>query len=1102
VKLEVSGHDTNLDTAALKTQYRDALADTVAGTVFTKSVSGKDINYSWKSAAVEGTTYSLARSREKIYEARTGVVDGTTRVLTDDDGDIVYDIIEDFSWNFSAQTYVAPLTALTEAGSLGANLEVQEQKDQYASALLDTDRATAFTRTTSGANVSYSWKSVEGGKTYNLGYEVVKIHAADGARVEERAKWLFSEQSYVAKSVVEGRAANLSTAELKAQYAAALSDTDSSTYYTQIISGSDLSFSWESVDGGRTYSLSSERVKVETGEEDGKPVYGYQPVKWTFSAQFRVVKDEIVHQDVEFNDDAMDGQYQSALSDTDAATSFTKSISGSDISYSWKSLNNAKTYSLSRTAQKSYIPETETVNGQTRVRKDADGKVIYKTHTEVVDGRPVTVMDHAVETKWSFSEQCLVTHAEVDAYGTMFRGAPGGSLPAVPAELETQELKDQLAAALADTTSSTFYTRMTSGTNTSYSWNSRDGGVSYNLGAEVSKVLQPDNTTYQPKMKWSFSTQSYVLRTAVDDWVSSLPQDQRSQYEAALEDIDDSTCFTRAVSGGSVNYSWTSPDGIKTYMLANEKVPAEESADGYESAKWSFSTQYRVLRAEVEGHLSALDDDQQAQYTAALADANGSTVYMKTVSGTEVNYVWQNPAKTVTYSLNRTLQRLSDAAGNLLIVTPPVHKWTFASQVLVEKALVSAMNVVLENDAVRAQYESALRDDTSNSTEYTRSASGDEISFSWKSKAGRKNYSLVRTIAKVLQADGTTWASVARWAFSSQETIRRSDVDAFVDNLESSDQKVRYQAALAAADDGAAYTKAVSGNETTYSWKSADLVTTFTMLQSVPSPGIEKWSFSAQALVRHAEVEIALTDLEEDQRAAYEAAIADVDEKTEYMRTVSGKDVSYSWKSVDETKNYTLNRTMTRVQQQDGSFAEVYAAAFTVQCAVTKAELEEKALRVDDPEQRAQAAAVIAGILPGVTGIIRAETGSETSYSWENSRGNVTYALSFGTVWEETDAVTHDGVFLDLWQFSEQTLVLKSEVEGYLSSLGSSEQEKFLSALETDTVTKATVYTKSVSGGDISYSWQNPDLTESFTLSRQPVWEETDTDTHAGSFVA
>ena len=289
VKLEVSGHDTNLDTAALKTQYRDALADTVAGTVFTKSVSGKDINYSWKSAAVEGTTYSLARSREKIYVARTGVVDGATRVLTDDDGDIVYDIIEDFSWNFSAQTYVAPLTALTEAGSLGANLEVQEQKDQYASALLDTDRATAFTRTTSGANVSYSWKSVEGGKTYNLGYEVVKIHAADGARVEERAKWLFSEQSYVAKSVVEGRAANLSTAELKAQYAAALSDTDGSTYYTQIISGSDLSFSWESVDGGRTYSFPVSASRSRPAKRTGS-LFTASACEGTFSAQFRVVR--------------------------------------------------------------------------------------------------------------------------------------------------------------------------------------------------------------------------------------------------------------------------------------------------------------------------------------------------------------------------------------------------------------------------------------------------------------------------------------------------------------------------------------------------------------------------------------------------------------------------------------------------------------------------------------------------------------------------------------------------------------------------------------------------------------------------------------------
>ena len=549
-----------------------------------------------------------------------------------------------------------------------------------------------------------------GGKTYSLNHETVKVLNAD-----DQGKVSFSEQSYVAKSTVEGYAAQLATQELKDQYDVALADTDASTYYTQTISGTDLSFSWKSLDGSKTYTLASERIKVQTGEQDGKPVYGYQPVKWNFSSQFRVQKVEIEAQAKSFDKQAVTDKYLNALDlaandttdDVNDATVFTKIESGTEVSYSWKSISETRTYSLSRAKEKVYIPETETVNGVSRIKTDADGNVIYKTRTRVVDGEDVTDLDFTEETKWNFSEQVLVLRSEVEQYSTLALSMPNG-ISAEAAELETQQLKDQLAAALR-ATSATSFTRTISGSSISFSWKAEEGGKTYSLSGDLAKVLKADGTGYAGKVKWSFAEQVYVLKDQVDDYVSKLPADQQSRYTAALADTDDSTYFTRAVSGDTVSYSWKSLDGIKTYSLVNERVKDVAAEGGYKPAKWSFSEQYRVVKAEVEGHVLGLEEDQQEQYTNALRDVNDATVYTKTLSGTDASYGWQNPLETVTYNLSRSLQRFSDAEGELVAVVPPDYKWAFSSQTLVEKAVVKGSGASIENDAMRSQYIGAGR---------------------------------------------------------------------------------------------------------------------------------------------------------------------------------------------------------------------------------------------------------------------------------------------------------------------------------------------------------------------------------------------------------
>ncbi|HPW65253.1 MAG TPA: hypothetical protein PLY30_03740, partial [Candidatus Omnitrophota bacterium] len=513
--------------------------------------------------------------------------------------------------------------------------------------------------------------------------------------------------------------------------------------------------------------------------------------------------------------------------------------------------------------------------------------------------------------------------------------------------------------------------------------------------------------TFRDGEKWAFSEQVYVDITDVNDRAGQLGTPElRAQYRAALLDVMDSTYYTRMTSGANVTYSWKSKDGVQTYTLSEERVvvtPAAEAEGGTpgitppvysdSNAKWGFSAQFRVQKGEVASHVNDLESEYRNAYAAALRVP--SEAYFRTVSGADTSYSWTALDKGVTYSLSCSPEKVyvpatevvdgvvrikTDAAGKVIYETTNgvfdteiLPKWIFSEQVVVPKETVHANIALLETDAVRAQAYAAL-DGVDAVAAFTRTLSGTATSFSWESLTGGKTFGLNCDATKVMTSEAPlpVYADGFKWTFNETSLALRSDVEAQASHVPA-DQRQQYDVALADTDDHSAYfTRSLSGTAVNYSWRSLGGVKTYSLaIEQVKTGDVltpAKWTMSVQTRVRKSEVEKQVKEfknrsmrqqyldaLDLDDEGNPDETTNDVDDATVYTKTEIGSDVSYSWKNLDNTATFSLNRSLQRISDAAGNLAGTRIQwTFSKQVLVTGDLVDDYAGKIENGAVRTQ----------------------------------------------------------------------------------------------------------------------------------------------------
>ena len=94
-------------------------------------------------------------------------------------------------------------------------------------------------------------------------------------------------------------------------------------------------------------------VEVETGKDpSGNSVFGLEVGSWSFSEQIAVLKSAVEANIGQLWDSDQITQMTAALADTDEFTTYTRTTSGTNVSYGWQSIDKAlgekaRNYSLS-----------------------------------------------------------------------------------------------------------------------------------------------------------------------------------------------------------------------------------------------------------------------------------------------------------------------------------------------------------------------------------------------------------------------------------------------------------------------------------------------------------------------------------------------------------------------------------------------------------------------------------------------------------------------------------------------------------------------------------------------------------------------------------
>ena len=223
-----------------------------------------------------------------------------------------------------------------------------------------------------------------------------------------------------------------------------------------------------------------------------------------------------------------------------------------------------------------------------------------------------------------------------------------------------------------------------------------------------------------------------------------------------MQDVGPNSQYNIQTSAdGSKSWTWTSADGATTYALHQTlvSIASSDRTTLQVISKWSFEAQSQIGSAEVQGSINQITDaadKSQAQQAFDGAVANEQVAFIKTVSGADTTYQW-NDAMDVS-----VLQTLSLAS------TPAGIQVSFSTEMPLAPQGLASLGQNLTDPARLAQFNAAIQDviplgsvPPMQWTQLTRTkdSNGRVTSWSWTSADGLTTYKLMNDKVWLLQPD-------------------------------------------------------------------------------------------------------------------------------------------------------------------------------------------------------------------------------------------------------------------------------------------------------------------------------------------------------------
>ncbi len=307
---------------------------------------------------------------------------------------------------------------------------------------------------------------------------------------------------------------------------------------------------------------------------------------------------------------------------------------------------------------------------------------------------------------------------------------------------------------------------------------------------------------------------------------ANLSEADLVQLNQAMLDVGPNTQYSLQtdVNNDSKSWIWTSADGKTTYKLINAKVKIRQSDETIQTIdKWSFEASSVVTKVDVEAvGAQLLIPEARAQFEQALASTNASTVFTRTVSGTDTVYSWTDAENlAVSYQLWTGIVSVMNEDGTVT----QRQETNFSKSERIGPVGLDQYAQNLTDPAQRAQFEAAMQDVMPNvALNHWISGDGVTESWSWKSADGKTVYALnknTNTMVPVGMPDVNgnypSFQTEIHWSFEASSTVTKSELEQFVSQL-SADSLVHFTEALAQTDASTVFAKFMIGKDTFFQW--------------------------------------------------------------------------------------------------------------------------------------------------------------------------------------------------------------------------------------------------------------------------------------------
>lgn len=567
---------------------------------------GEDVSYSWQDPAVSSKTYTIS-----IYGPNGEV-------------------------SFSITMRVNPSTVVNNSlAQYAENLTDEVQKQQFLAALQDVGPNSEFSiQIGENGSQSWIWTSADGLKTYVLAKVMVGILQPDQT-IQMIEKWSFSTETKVNRDEVL-QFAPLTLGPQNLEFLKAVDRVDSQGF-RKIISGKETSYRWgDSQDSRIVYIVSIDEnghVSFSIQKDITQQLIVYIPTipegAGTFPSTLmyfnanedllRVVdmsapnRVDSVREYVPSSPDEKPAKvivYAQGSSNPFSEIHYDTQgnvLSVVNYQYDWNSLPK-----LPAPADAVILPSTDKhydANGILirELQINAQGQVVSMTtyNSTPASQLPVRVDVYTgqgeIYSSMTYDEQGRVISIEHYKYGAAVMEITRSEISAAAQVMEDSAL-------LADIQNAPSNTKF-------YKVTDAEGHVTYYVGVAAGLRRYAENLTDQ--------AQKAQLLAVIDS-------EPNAQYSIEID------------SNGGLSLIWKSVDGTKTYVLAKAMVGIMQPDQTVQIVeRWSFVAQSQASRNEVLASAAQLPDSQRAVFESAIADLPLSTIFTKTVSGSETVYNWE-----------------------------------------------------------------------------------------------------------------------------------------------------------------------------------------------------------------------------------------------------------------------------------------------------------------------------------------------------------------------------------------------------------------------------------------------------------------------------